>query len=118
MAELDTALAELEGALNNPAGEGKSGPELVKFIIESRAKTIKNIGEVVRTAATDPRLKANPDFRREFDERFTALRRGAAAIQAKYRADHIEQDLANYARQSRATSQGLTDFCRWARASL
>lgn len=118
MAELDAALAELEGALNNPAGAGKTGADLAKFVIESRARTISNIADVVRFSATDPRLKADPDFGRQFNEKLGTLRRDAAAIQASYRADDIAADLANYEQKSRATARGLTDFCRWARAEL
>lgn len=118
MAELDTALANLEAALNNPAGAGKTGAELTKFIIESRSKTIRNITDVVQFSASDPRLKANPELAREFSERLNTLRRTAAAIQAKYRADDILNDMDTYGQQSRDTARGLVDFCRWARASL
>lgn len=112
------ALANLEAALNNPAGAGKTGADLTKFIIESRSKTIKNIAEVVQFSASDSRLKANPELAREFGDRLTTIRRAAAAIQAKYRADDIMKDIDNYGAQSRATANGLIDFCRWARASL
>lgn len=118
MAALDTALAELEGSLNNPGGAGKAGADLAKFIIESRSRTIVRITDVVQSAAADPRLKADPDLARQFNDKLQGLRRNAAAIQAKWRAADIETNFAEYAPQSRATAAAMVDFCRWARASL
>lgn len=118
MTRLKQALADLEGMINNPEGAKMSGEDLAKFVITSRAKTIAKIAEVVQLAASDPHLAAEPELGREFNEKLQSIRRGAAAIQAKYRAADIAQDLGAYGQQSRATAQSLVDFCRWGRAKL
>lgn len=118
MAELDMALADLEAMLNTTEGAGKTGSDLIRFVIESRARTIGKIGNVVQLANKDPRLTADPALQRQFSDRLQALRLQAAAIQGKWRAADMENDMETYGRESLAAAQALVDFCRWARASL
>lgn len=118
MAELDVALAELEGILTGiQASKQLDTPAArVKLVIETRSKVIRKIAEIMGFLGTDAKLQGDPALARQFGERLQELRHTLAALQAKWRAVNLEQDFATYARESRVSAQALVDFARWARS--
>jgi hypothetical protein len=117
MAELDVALADLEGILTGIQTDRKldTPADRVKLVIETRSKVIKKITEITQFTASDAKLKGDPALARQFGERLQSLRHTLAALQAKWRAVNLEADFASYAQESRVSAQACIDFVRWAR---
>lgn len=118
MAELDVALAELEGILTGIQTSKKldTPSDRVKLVIETRSKVIRKITEITQALATDAKLAGDSALAKQFAERLQQLRHTLATLQAKWRAVTLEQDFATYAQESRVSAQACVDFVRWARS--
>lgn len=119
MAELDRILNEADDTRRQMVNALRtSNGEVARDIVRLRTRLTALIGEMMSSTKGDSRLQATPEIAREFEARFFEMRRTQAQHHGKWRSANIDQDPANYRRETEAMGREHDDFYNWAKSTL